>query len=112
MNEKKIKWNAHEFKVYLFLYAANADFELKEEEIHIILSKATKSEYQHIQKIFEKDTDIERIETILTFREQFFPTEKDADRIINEIYKLLNADGELNINEENFFRIFKKILKF
>ncbi len=112
MNENILNWNAHEFKVYLLLFAANADFELTKEEKESILLKATKTEYQHIHKIFEKDTDIERIETILSFREQFFNTEKNAEKIIAEIFKFLNSTGEFNTNEENFFRIFKKILKF
>ena len=111
MKENKSNWNSHEFMVYLLLYAANADFELSEEEKQIILLKATKTEYQHIHKIFEKNTDFERLEIILSFREQFFPTEKGAEKIIKEVFALLNTDKELNLNEKNFFRIFKKILK-
>ncbi len=111
MNENISKWNSHEFKVYLLLHAAHADFELKEEEKQKILSKATKTEYQHVYKVFKEDTDFERMETILLFREQFFPTEKDTEKIIQEIFELLNADEEFTLNEKNFFRIFKKTLK-
>ncbi len=111
MKENKLNWNAHEFKVYLLLYAADADFELKEEEKKSILLSATKNEYEHIHRIFIKDTDIERIETVLSFRKQFFPTEKDVTKMIKEIYKLLTIDEKFSLNEENFFRIFNKILK-
>jgi hypothetical protein len=52
MNENKANWNSHDFKVYLLLYAANADFELTAEEKQLINAKTTKTEYQHVHKIF------------------------------------------------------------
>jgi hypothetical protein len=111
MNENILNWNSHEFKVYLLLYVANADFELKAEEKQIILSKATKTEYQYIHEVFEKDSDFERIETILSYKEKFFPTEQDTEMLIKEIAELLNADGEYNLYERNFFRMLQKILR-
>ena len=111
MNENKSNWNYSEFRIYLLLYAAHADFELKEEEKQRILTNATQDEYRHINKVFEKDSDFERIETILSFREQFFPTGQDTERLIKEIAGLLNADDEFNLYERNFLLILQKILR-
>ena len=111
MNENKLNWNSHEFKVYLLLYAANADFELKKEEKQLIHSKASKSEYRHIHNVFELDSDYDRIETILSYKEKLYPTELDTEKLLKEINELLKVDHELDLYEKNFFRILQKILK-
>ena len=111
MDENRLKWSSNEFRVYLLLYAANADFELKEEEKQLILSKAKMAEYLHIHKIFENDSDFEKIETILLFRQQFYPTEQDIERLIKEIAQLLKSDKEYNLYERNFFGMLQKLLR-
>ncbi|MCX6270958.1 MAG: hypothetical protein NTU44_07010 [Bacteroidetes bacterium] len=111
MNDKGTDWNYHEFKVYLLLYAANADFELKEEEKQKILSKATWEEYKHIHKVFEKDSDFERIEKILSFRDQFFPTEEEIGKLLTDVSELFETDDDYNTNERNFFVMLKKFLR-
>jgi len=111
MNEEKANWSFYEFRVYLLLYVANADFELKEVEKERILADSNGKQYLRISKEFEEDSDYERIQTIQSFREQFFPTEEDIDRLIREIGKLLIADDEFNLYEKNFFRMLQKILR-
>ena len=111
MSINKQNWNYHEFKVYLLLYAANADFELKKEEKQLIHSKATKSEYKHIHNVFELDSDYDRIETILSYKEQFYPTEKETKKLLTEINELLIVDHDLDLYERNFFRILQKLLR-
>ena len=111
MDENRLKWSSNEFRVYLLLYAANADFELKEEEKQLILSKAKMTEYLHIYQIFENDSDFARIETILSFREQFYPTDQDIERLIKEIAQLLKSDKEYNLYERNFFGMLQKLLR-
>jgi len=76
----------------------------------MIVSKATKNEYIHILKVFEKDNDVKRLETILSFREIFFPTEKDVEKLLTDILAQLNIDEELNVNEKSFFNILSKLL--
>jgi hypothetical protein len=111
MPENKQTWNSHEFRIYLLLYAANADFELKVEEKQLILSIAKKAEYQHIHKIFESDSDFKRIETILSYRERYFPTDEDIERLLKEIMLLLKSDKEYNLYERNFIGMLHKLLR-
>ncbi len=111
MIENKQNWNFHEFKVYLLLYAANADFELTKEEKQLIHSKCSKSEYKHIHNVFENDSDYDQIETILSFKDKFYPTEEDTVKLLKEINDLLIVDHELDLYEKNFFRILQKILR-
>jgi hypothetical protein len=110
MKETTANWNEHEFKVYLLLYAANADFHLSEEEREIILSKASQDEFKHVSKAFEKDNDFERLETILSFREKFYPTDSDIERLKKDLCELLSCDDGMNLYERNFFILLKKLL--
>lgn len=111
MESNKHQWNYYEFRTYLLLYAANADFVVQKEEHELILANSSKKEYQHIHKIFCKDSDFERIETIQSFREQFFPKEEDVDRILSEVSVLLNVDEDINLYERNFYMMLEKILR-
>lgn len=111
MKENTANWNEHEFKVYLLLYAANADFQLSDEEKETILSKASQEEFKHVNKRFEKDNDFERLETILSFREKFFPTDSDIEKLIKELCRFLSCDDGMNLYERNFFILLKKLLR-
>jgi len=111
MNQDSSNWSFHEFKVYLLLYAAYSDFELQEEELQLILKNATKEEYKHIHKKFQAASDFEHIQTILSLREKYFPNEKEADKLLQEVWTLLTIDDELSLYESNFYRNFQKLIK-
>ncbi|NVN93830.1 MAG: hypothetical protein HXX18_00965 [Bacteroidetes bacterium] len=110
MNNKS-NWNYQEFKIYLLLYACYADFELKEEERQLILTNTSNEEYNHIHKVFKNDSDFEKIESIQSFRERFFSTQKDVDMLLKDISVILNIDDDFNLLEKNFFRMLCKILQ-
>lgn len=111
MNETRLDWSLTEFRVYLLLYAANADFEIKEEERRMILSKATVPEYIHIHKLFDKDSDYERLNTILSYKMKYFASDHDVEMLLDDICELLKCDDEFSINESNFLNLMKKLLK-
>jgi hypothetical protein len=110
MIEDKSNWYYHEFRVYLLLYAAHADFEMNPTERQKIRSKATDKEYRHICKVFDNDSDYERIETIQSYREKFYPTPEFAEKLMKEIAALLDADEDENLYERNFYRMMRKLL--
>ncbi len=103
--------NEKEFRTYLLLYAANADFNLQEEEQEIILSNVTADEFKHVNKVFERHSDYERIETIMSYREKYFPTEEHVEKLLAGINELLFSDENFNINERIFFKMIKKLLR-
>lgn len=111
MKTKISNMNPHEFKIYMMLFAAHADFELSPEEKALILSKTRKKEYLHIHEVFEKDNDYERIECILSYREKYFPSKTAVENLLKELYQLLEADGKSNVNEKNFMMGLRKLLK-
>lgn len=110
MSEILSNFNENEFKTYLLLYAVNADFKMQEEEKEIILSKVSVADFKHILKVFEQHSDFVRIETILSYREKYFPTEKDVENLLKSITELLYADDKFNLNEKNFLRLITKLL--
>ncbi|MBE0640222.1 MAG: hypothetical protein IH598_17040 [Bacteroidales bacterium] len=111
MSKITSNWNEHEFRVYLLLYAANADFTLNEEEKEKIQANATQQEYLEISRAFEKANDQERLETILSFREQYFPTDQHIELLLQDVCGILKCDERYNIYERSFFILLKKLLR-
>jgi hypothetical protein len=99
-----------EFILYLLLYAAEADFKIVNTERKFIIAHTSKKEYSHVYKIFERDSDFEKIEKIQSYRNQYFASKQEAEELMKEVLALLKADQEYCLYEQNFIRIFHKIL--
>ncbi len=111
MKEINLNLNENEFKAYLLLYAAHADLKLAKEEKMKILSFVNPAHYQKIYKEFSRANDIEKLETILGHREKFFSTDKDIERLLEDICGLLQCDSKMNLQEKSFFILLRKLLK-
>ena len=72
METQKPNWTYNEFLAYLLLYAANADLGVNRDEKEMLFSKVSFEDYKHIRKVFEDASDYESLQTILTFREEYF----------------------------------------
>ncbi|MFO7723805.1 MAG: hypothetical protein R6V49_11345 [Bacteroidales bacterium] len=111
MNNKKTNWNENEFRIYLLLYAAYCDMKLSEEEKSLIISKSLEDEYQIASKQFEEDNDYERVKTILSFREKYYPSMKDIDSLLKEVAALLGCNDIVTMQERYFFKRLKQLLQ-
>ncbi len=111
MKEKRQDWTYSEFRAYLLLYAANSDFIIKDEEKEVILEGSNKKELKHIAAEFDKDSEAEKLDTILWFKTKYYPTLEDVDKLIDEIIEVLIADDEIHHYERNFLMFLKKLLK-
>lgn len=111
MKETREDWTYSEFRTYLLLYAANADFIIRKEEKDVILEESNNKEYKKILKKFENDSDLEKIKTIMSFREKYFSTEEEVEKLLDEVKEVLFADDEFHYYERNFLMFFKKLFK-
>jgi hypothetical protein len=111
MNTKKTNWNENEFRIYLLLQAAYSDMQLSEEEKSLIISKSLEDEYQIVSKQFEEDKDYERVQTILSFREKYYPSMKDIDNLLKEVAVLLGCNDIVTMQERYFFKRLKQLLQ-
>jgi hypothetical protein len=63
-----------------------------------------------VLKTFKRDTDFEKIEKIQSYRNQYFASRQEAEKLMEEVLALLKADEEYSLYEQNFMRILSKIL--
>lgn len=110
MSTIKTDWTRPEFKAYLLLYAANADFFESEDETELILNLVDKVTYKSIHKELDKDNDYQSIQKILYNIEKFEYGKEDLDRLMGDIQQLFSADGEVDIQESNMLTGLKRLL--
>lgn len=110
MEAVEAPWTLREFKAYLFLYAANSKyFETEEEKskVHRIVSK---EKYEKIHKELEHDNDYQSIQKILANIERLNLTQKDLDKLLQEIRDLFDSNDKPDLLEENMFLALRHLL--
>ena len=111
MSEISTNWSKPEFKAYLMLYAANANFVESEEEREVIQSMLSSDAYKAIHREIAQDNDYQSIQKILYTIDKFEYDKNDLDRLIHDMKEVFNADGHIDLLEENMLRTLKHLLK-
>ena len=108
--ENHPKWNFEEFTTFLLLYASNADLELSASEEALMKKRLDLKKYDAVKKEFDKNSDYETIQTILSYKGIYFPTIDRTKELLNLIKQQFFADGEFSTLEKNTYRILQKLL--
>jgi len=108
MEKVKTDWTKKEFKAYVMLYAANANFFESEEEKAIVRGLVSEDTYKEIHREFEQDNDYQSIQKILHNIEKF---EYKEEQLVSDIQKVFNADGEVDLLEQNMLRALKHLIQ-
>lgn len=103
-------WTREDYYTYFLIYAANADFEIVEEEKEYILERVSKEEYQKIYRVFQKHNDIEKLEVFDYFLKNYCTKDRDKKQIMKEMQEVFWADGQYASLERIFMMYFKKML--
>jgi len=96
-------WTKDEFKAYLFLFAAHANFEESKAELNFIKTRVGAKNLAHIHDEFDKDNDYQRIQKIEATIERYAYKKEDIENLLLDVKALFIADGELDILEESLF---------
>lgn len=110
MNEVTVEWNEEQFKAYLLIYAANANFSETEEEKELILSKVDADVYKKMHREYEHDGDYTRLQKILAGVDRLGYSGEALSKLREEIRQVINAEGHHDELEENMFLYLKKLL--
>jgi len=111
MKDFETNWTRVEFKTYLLLYCAHADYVETEEEKSLITSRVSPQLLKKIHKEFDTDNDYQRIQKILNTANYFGYTAKEAGVLLDKMKTLFFPEGEdMGILEENMFRGLKHLL--
>lgn len=110
ISESHPKWNYNEFVCFLLVYAAHADLEFTAEERKMIGNLISEDQVCGLDDVFSEMTDYERIQTIQSYKELYYPTTERRDELLNKIKTLFESDGHFSIMEQNMMRMLHRIL--
>ena len=103
-------WSKAEFKAYLLLFCANADFIESEEEKEFIKSKIDTETYNRIHKEFDADNDYQGIQKIMWTAKKHDYSKEQIDVLMEDIKVLFLSDGEYDTLERNLMIGLKRLL--
>jgi uncharacterized tellurite resistance protein B-like protein len=103
-------WSYTEFHAFVLFYAANADGRITSEEIALIRTHVTESQFLAIETAFKSNTDSTVLNHILSYRERYFSTQTDREKLLADMQAIFNADSNFSTMERNVQRIFQRII--
>lgn len=103
-------WTYQEFKAFVLLYAAYADLKLEESEIQLIIEKVGDETYNRISGNIQEMNDYEKLQTILSFKERFFPNQEKKEAILKDIQEIVMADNKLQHIEQGLLYCLKRLM--
>ena len=110
MNEDLTRWSFDDFLCYLLIYAASADFILKDEEKQIIIKKMGEEKFNKFFEIFEGHSDMDKIDTVMTLKGSFIETEDDKEKVLNQMKEVFQADHAYSESEHELLIAIRKLL--
>ena len=110
MNESTTEWSRDEFRAYILLYSAHADFIETDEERDMIKSKIDNTLFERIHAEFDVDSDFQRIQKIMSSAKRLDYSQEQVDTLMTEIKALFLSDGKYDILEKNMLRELKRLL--
>ena len=110
MEETATKWTKKEFKAYLLLYAAMANYIESADEKEFILSKIDQETYNKMHKQIDVDNDYQAIQKIRQGYSDCGYSGRDLEVLMKEVKDLLYSDGKFDELERNLMMWLNKIL--
>ena len=104
-------WTKEEFKLYLLIYAAQANLFESEEEIDFIKSKFNREKINKINKEVKNLNDYHRCQIIIDYIKQNDYSQEELDAILLQIKKIFDSDGSFDMIEQQSFYMLEKLLK-
>jgi hypothetical protein len=104
-------WNMEEFRIYLLLYAAHADFSETEQEKEAILATCDPDLYKSVHKEFDDDNDYRQIEKIIVHLHEFQLTKDHVKELLNQMKCIQMADKEPDVLEKSMMMLLKRIFE-
>ena len=103
-------WTYNEFLTFLLIYVANVDMEFADEEKRMIQKLAGMETYQKMVGLFDSMSDYKAYETILSYKEVYYPAEAEKDKIMEHMKDLFYADADFNIMEKELMHFLDRMM--
>jgi uncharacterized tellurite resistance protein B-like protein len=103
-------WTYPEFHAFVLFYAANADSRITPEETALIRANLTEEQFLSIESAFKSHADTAVLNHILTYRDRYFSTPAERERLLADMQAVFYADSNFSIMERNVQRIFQRMI--
>lgn len=103
-------WKYIDFKAYILIHAANADFNIQQEELDLLLKKLGHAEVEKVQKAYKNHKDLEKSELIYNLSHKFCPELKQKEMLMEEIVEVLRSDNVFSSTEKAFVTAVRKLI--
>jgi len=103
-------WNQNEFVAFALLYAAHIDIDFTEEEKEQIKSLVDEDTYDELYNLFIGMSDYKALETILSYKGLYYPTQDRKAELLSKMKQLFEADGDFSIMEKELLQFLEKLM--
>ena len=104
-------WTDNEFRAYLFLYAADSNFEYNAEEKSFIESKFDTEILKNIKEQTDDLNDYQRSQIITEYIKISNYNQDELDDMLRQVKEVFQIDGKFDQYEKSIFKMLKKIMK-
>ncbi|MBI3142902.1 MAG: hypothetical protein HYZ16_08750 [Bacteroidetes bacterium] len=88
-------WSVADFQAFVLLYLARIDGQPIDEEMEVIMAKVGSDTARSMRRQTDALSDYECIKVIGEERKRFYPDDKGAQDLMQELISLLMMDGKL-----------------
>jgi tellurite resistance protein len=110
MTQEELKWSYNEFLTFVMIYASHVDMEFSDEEMSNIRSRVDQEAFDKMYAEFDKRNDFETLQTILGYKDLYFPNDESKNEILKTIKLQFFADGEYSPMERELMHFFEKLM--
>ena len=103
-------WTYEEFHAFAMLFAANADGHITADEEELIVPTLPAERYADIKQQFQRCSDAEALDVILSYKEKYCATPADRERILTDMRLIYEAHGGFEQIERGVHHIFERML--
>lgn len=89
-----------EFVAFLLIYAAHADVEYTDGEQAFIKARVSPESYNRIYSDFNSMPDIKVLQTIESYKDQYYSTPEQKTKLMGHMQALFDADGDYSSMEK------------
>ena len=105
-----MKLTKEEFKVMLMLYVANADGNIKSEEVRVMLEKTDFDTVARVEELFANMNDAQALNCIDENKALYAATEDNRLALIKDMVEVIEADKKCTAMEEQIVRALRMAL--
>jgi hypothetical protein len=103
-------WSYNQFLAFLLMYSASSDYKFTQEEKEFIKSHTGDVSFSQIEEVLNEYSDYEIVQTIMSFKDKYYPTTNEKEKIFEDMKKLFLLDETFSPNEQNLYRALRELL--